>query len=224
MKNKRTIRVTGKGKLTVIPDRTILLMALSGVEKMYKSALDQSKETSRIIKEVFLKLGFQNSDIKTHTFEIETKHEREYDEKNCWKTTFAGYEYTHIMCVEFDKNNELLGKIIYELSQSSVTPELSLQYTVKDIEKKKSELLSKAVFDSRKKAEILAEAARVKLGSIEHIDYSWGEMKLVSSVVENFIDCMKLSDDVYEEDYFDMDIEPEDINVSDTVTIVWEIE
>ena len=56
----REIRVTGKGKLTVIPDRTILLMALSGVEKMYKSALDQSKETSRIIKEVFLKLGFQN--------------------------------------------------------------------------------------------------------------------------------------------------------------------
>lgn len=61
------------------------------------------------------------------------------------------------------------------------------------------------------------------LGKIICIDYSWGEIKLVSSVMDNFLDCMKMSDDDYDDDFFDLDIEPEEINISDTVTVVWEI-
>ncbi len=220
----REIKVTGKGKLTVVPDRTILSISLKGLETEYKNALEQSKKLSQEIKNLFMKLGFENTDIKTRNFEIEARHEREYDENDHLKMIFKGYEFIHDMSVEFDKNNELLGKIMYELSSCTAKPELSLQYTVKDVEKQKNELLTKAIHDSKKKAKLLADASEVILGKIVRIDYSWGEMKIVSSVMDKFLDYMPLStDDYYEDDFFDMDVEPENINISDTVTVVWEI-
>ena len=219
----REIRVTGKGNLTLIPDRTIVTVSLKGLEKEYKEAIEQSKKASQEIKNLFIDLGFEKGNIKTKMFEIESSYERDYDENERWRTIFKGYEFIHIMSVEFDKDSKLLGKIMHELSKCASAPELSLQYTVKDAEKQKEELLNKAIQDSKKKAKILTEASGVSLGEILRIDYSWGETKIVSSVMDNFLDCMKLSDDEYDEDFFDMDVEPEDINLSDTVTVVWEI-
>lgn len=219
----RQIRVTGKGKLQAVPDRIIVSVILKGTEKEYKKAIEQSKKASQVVKSVFIKLGFDSKDIKTKKFEIDTKYEREYDEKNRWKTIFEGYEYVHAMNVEFDKDNERLGQILYGLSQCEETPEISLQYTVSDAEKLKNDLLSKAVQDSKIKAEILAQASGVSLGKIVHIDYSWGELKVASSVMDDFLDCMKLSDEDCDEDFYDMDIEPEDIKLSDNVTVIWEI-
>lgn len=220
----REIKVTGKGKLTVVPDRMIIIITLNGVEKEYKNAMKQSKILSQEVKDVFEKLGFENTDIRTRNFDIETRREGEYDEHDHWKWIFKGYEFIHVMSIEFDKNNELLGKIIHALSKCKSAPKLSLQYTVKDIETHKNELLRQAVADSRKKAKLLAEASGVSLGEIKHVDYSWGEMTFVSSKMDKFLDCMKLCDDSFEEDFFCVDIEPEDINISDTVTIVWEID
>lgn len=77
-------------------------------------------------------------------------------------------------------------------------------------------------WDSKAKAEILAMAVGLRLGEIVLIDYSWGEIELVNSTYGKLLDSMKLSE--AEDDYEDpMQLEPEDITASDTVTIVWEI-
>lgn len=222
----KEIRVTGKGKLTVIPDRTIVIVGLSGVEEDYKKAIEKSKELSQDIKDIFTELGFDDKDIKTRNFGVESKYERDYDKRNNWELIFKGYEFEHELKIEFDKNSEILGRILFRLSRSKAKPELKIQYTVKDVEKQKNELLKQAVYDSKKKAEILADASNVKLGEIKTIDYSWGEVKVVSNIMDKFIDCMALNDDTddFEDEAIDMDLEPEDINLSDTVTIVWNIE
>ena len=65
----------------------------------------------------------------------------------------------------------------------------------------------------------VAEAAGVMLGDIVKIDYSWGELEIVSRPVER---CM-MSAANGTADSYKMDIEPDDIDVTDTVTVVWEI-
>ena len=73
--------------------------------------------------------------------------------------------------------------------------------------------------DSREKAKILIVAAGVELGQILRMDYSWGEINIRSSPIDSFeIKAMPLLDFSY-----DMDIEADDIDVSDTVTIEREI-
>ena len=70
------------------------------------------------------------------------------------------------------------------------------------------------------KADILAKSAGVNLGEILRIDYSWSEHHFYSNT------DMKVAEDMLylsEAAPMAVDIEPEDINVSDTATVVWAI-
>ena len=78
----------------------------------------------------------------------------------------------------------------------------------------------KAVKDSLKKASVLAEASDVKLGKIINIDYSWGEIDFVSKPLQEMsVRCC--AEDACSPASYDMDIEPDDIDITDTVTVVW---
>ena len=55
---------------------------------------------------------------------------------------------------------------------------------------------------------------------MQSIDYSWGEIDIRTSPVDKF----ELKKSYALESYYDIDIEPDDIDVNDTVTIEWEIE
>lgn len=74
-----------------------------------------------------------------------------------------------------------------------------------------------------KKASVLAEASDVKLGKIINIDYSWGEIDFVSKPLQEMsLRCCEPIES-YSASY-DMDIEPDDIDITDTVTVVWALE
>lgn len=84
--------------------------------------------------------------------------------------------------------------MLYALANCSVKLEFRLSYTVSDPEAVKNELLGKAVTDAKEKAGVLM-ADECLTAPIAAGDAS-----------------------------YDMDIEPDDIEVSDTVTMIWKIE
>ena len=67
----------------------------------------------------------------------------------------------------------------------------------------------------------MAKSAGVNLGAILRIDYNWSEHHFYSDtdmgVAEGMLYCAEAAP-------MTMDIEPEDIDVSDTATVVWAIE
>lgn len=133
------------------------------------------------------------------------------------------YKYVHRMKLEFPADNKRLGKILYALAHCSVSPEFSIEYTVADPEKSKNELLAAAVKDSQAKASVLTEEAGVNLGKIITIDYSWGEIDFVSRPLQEMsLRCCEPEE--CESASYDMDIEPDDIDISDTVTVIWGLE
>lgn len=218
---EKTMKVTGKGKLSVRPDMIRLLLDAWKVCESYEDALAQSAEQTERLKECFEKLGFARSDLKTLRFNVDAEYESYRDGNNEWKQRFKGYRFTHGMKLEFDADNEKLGQVLYALSHTEACPEFRINYTIKDTEAAKNKLLAKAVADSAEKAKILAEAAGVVLGDIVKIDYSWSETEFVSRPVER---CMMSAGNAAKADSYQMDIEPDDISVTDTVTVVWEIE
>ena len=217
----RTIRVTGKGQIKVKPDMTRITMTLTDVFEEYAETLRCSSMDTEALKDVLSAFGFERSDLKTLSFNVDTEYESYRDKNNDYKQRFIGYRFNHILKVEFESDNDRLGKILYALANCSVRPEFRISYTVKDPEATKNLLLGKAVTDAKEKALVLTQAADVALKDIQSIDYSWGEIDFEYRPMRGAVlaEC-------YEAPLaksYDLDIEPDDIDVSDTVTVIWEI-
>ena len=219
----RTIRVTGKGQINIRPDMTRITLSLEGTYPEYGEALRRSSQDTEQLKDLLTGFGFDRSDLKTLNFHVDTEYES-YKDHGAYKQRLVGYKYHHTMKVEFESDNERLGKVLYALAHCDVQPEFRLSYTVKDPEAAKNELLGKAVTDARVKATVLTQAAGVDLKDIQSIDYSWGQINFEVQPMNRMLMAEECCDSAINEvGSYDMDIEPDDIEVSDTVTVVWEI-
>lgn len=223
MANSRIIRVTGKGNIKVKPDMTRITITLEGCYDDYGMTLKMSSEDTEALKDLLKQHGFESTDVKTIFFNVDTKYESYQAYDKSWKQRFIGYEFQHVLKVEFDSDNDRLGRILYSLANvEEIRPEFRLSYTVKDKEASKNELLGRAVSDARAKAEVLTHAAGVSLKDIQSIDYSWGEINFEISPMRSDV-LMDCCEDGERLNKYEMDIEPDDIELSDTVTVVWEI-
>lgn len=217
---ERTIKVTGKGKLSVKPDITRLILTLKGNRREYADTLAAAAEAVESLKSSMEPFGFDRKDIRTVSFNVDRRDEEYEDKSGRWRRRFAGYEFTHRLKIEFPSDNDRLGRILYALARSVTSPEIRVLYTVADQEAVKNELLAKAVADSAAKAKVLASASGVILDRIETVDYSWAEVEFTSAPMDGFR-CNAVP--MGAEGSFDMDIEPDDIDVTDSVTVIWSI-
>jgi len=221
---ERTLKVTGQGRTAVKPDRVRLVIHLEGTRENYDETLQLSAEKTEQLRDCFGKLGFDRAELKTTAFHVNTKYERCQEKDKSWKQRFAGYEFRHSLKLEFDADSGLTGRVLYAAAHSQAAPRFHIQYTVKDVEAVKNSLIGQAVKDSKVKAEILAQAAGVRLGDILSVDYSWGEVEIVSGPVNQMDEaCRGIALTAASEGTYDMGMEPEEIEVSDHVTVIWAI-
>ena len=220
---ERTIRVTGKGNLSVKPDTVRLVMTMEGMKEEYDAALAESAHMTEDLKQMFSDLGFDREDIKTLNFNVSAEYESYQAKDKSWKRRFEGYKYVHRMKIEFPADNKRLGKVLYKLGHSTVRPEFRIEYTVAEPEKCKNELLANAVIDAKAKADVLSKASGVSLGEIVTIDYSWQEIDFVSRPMDKLMSEQCYMRSCEPDEAYDIDINPDDIDVTDNVTIVWGI-
>jgi uncharacterized protein YggE len=216
MEEIRTVRVTGRGQLRLRPDTTRITMTLSGVYKEYADALAHAAEDAEALKDALLPFGFARTDLRTLQFHTDAEYEG-YDDHGVYKNRFVGYRYRQVLKVEFASDNARLGRMLYALAHAAAEPELSIEYFLKDAEAAKNLLLERAVADAKEKAELLAKAAGVQLSALLSIDYSWGNADFVARPMARNMLCKAESADRS----FRMDVEPDDIEANDTVTVVW---
>lgn len=216
----RTLRVTGKGHIQLKPDQIILMIKTEGIHQIYDEAIKMSVADCELLKDALEDIGFERQALKTVQFDISMENERYQTEDHAWRQRFIGYRYVHAFKLVFDLDHGLLGKVLSALSRCAVKPEIDIEYSVKDTAAAKNDLLRDAVQDAKTKAEVLSQAAGVNLLAIEQMDYSWSEIALTSRPIGQSLmrSCLAASDTAY-----DLDIEPDDIEATDTVTIEWQI-
>lgn len=129
-----------------------------------------------------------------------------------------------MLYIQFPNDNRKLGELLGALVSCKIRVSFSIRHTVKDPEAVKNELLGKAIEDSKIKAEVLSKAAGISLGEIKTIDYSWGELEIYSQSMRNIVmEFDATSNLMLKPDGYDLNIEAKDIDVVDTVMVVWEI-
>lgn len=214
----KTLTVNGIGNLSVSADYIEISLTLSAVDPDYTEAMRQANEKNAQLKDSLEKAGHEKSALKTINFNVDTAYKSETDKNGKYVRVFEGYRVTHQLKIEFDFDMQKLNATIIAIAECSSNPEFSIEFTVKDKNAVNKELLKHAVKNATQKAKTLAAAADVKLGDIVSIDYSFGDKHMYSPTRyaqdSHVLKACKMSAP---------DIEPDDIEVSDTVTVVWEI-
>lgn len=215
----RTITVKGIGRASAKPDYVVLSMTLEAKHKDYQEAMTMTADQIQYLNDTLTGIGFEKGSTKTTNFNVRTDYDRVKDRYGNYESIFRGYEVTHQLKLAFDFDMRRLSRALSAIAGCLSQPELSIAFTVKDATSINEEMLRSAAVNAKRKAEILCEASGVKLGDLIAIDYNWGELDIYS---HTRFDCC-------EEAMAPMaaaktiDINPDDIDVSDTATFVWEI-
>ncbi|MBR4726473.1 MAG: SIMPL domain-containing protein [Clostridia bacterium] len=218
----KTICVAGTGRIRRKPDLTGITLTLEDTQADYGEAIRRSSEATELLRDLVAGVGFERDALKTLDFNIDTEYEG-YEENGIYKQRFVGYKYRHLMKIEFDADSDRLGKLLYAFANCPAKPEFRISYTVRDPEAAKSELLANAVANAKAKAEVLAKAAGVKLKHIRRINYGRSEINLEVVPAGRLYmakDCCEAAG----ANSYALNIAPEDITATDTVTIIWEID
>ncbi len=217
----KTIQVKGMGNVTAKPDYIVLSLSIKSKEKEYASAMEGASKKINLLKAAVSNLGFEENSLKTTHFNVSTEYDNKRDLQGGYQRIFSGYVCSYQLKLSFDFDSKLLAQALSEISSSQANPELSIAFTVKDCEAVKKQLLKNAAVNAREKAEILCQASGVKLGQLVNIDYNWKEINILSPTlyqVEESIQPLMAANRSSA-----VEIEPDDIDISDSVAFVWEI-
>ena len=217
----RTITIKGIGKMSLKPDYTVVSLSLKTVDMVYDQAMDKAAEYLENLRNALVGIGFSEGDLKTTDFQVGTEYRNEQDKNRNYRQIFAGYYVRHQLKVEFGFDTRRLSKTLGAIAACVAEPGVNIQFTMKAPEAVNAALLESACINAKAKAEVLAKASGVTLGELISINYNWGELHLYSPTR-----CKK-NEGVLTTDCaaaFNMDIEPENIDVSESAVFVWEIQ
>ena len=213
----RTITVKGIGKVSTKPDYVVLPMTLESKYKDYNKAMDMAANHIQHLNETLFSIGFEKGSVKTTNFNVCTDYDRVKDRNGNYQSVFCGYEVTHNLKLAFDFDMGKLSQALSDIASCLSRPQLSVAFTVKNVTTINEEMLRFATANAKKKAEILWEASCVTMGDLIAIDYNWGKLDIYS---HTRYDCCEDAMPLMAKS---IDIDPADIDVSDTATFVWEI-
>jgi len=209
----KTLKVQGKGEVSVTPDMCIYSVNVTTKNCDYSSCYNVLNIDVANLREAILKAGVTAEQIKTTGYSITavTSYSRELE-----KHIPDGYKGTHRVSVEIPLDKKLMDSVFGAMARSKSDQSISISFGVSDPEPARKQLLRNSVAVAKGNAETIAEAAGVTLGAIVSIDYGWSEVRFYDDTDYAPQGCCVAEEPA---PY----IEPNDINQTDIVTVVYEI-
>ena len=215
----RTITVKGIGKASTKPDKVVLSISLESRNMDYQKAVEQSAIQLEQLKDSLSGIGFDKDSVKTTYFNVRTEYNQIQDEKGMYQDVFSGYVVSHALKLTFDFDSKRLSETLGTVTSCLANPQLTIDFTVKDPTKINEEMLRSATDNAKSKAVTLCAASGAKMGELLSINYSWNDIIYHSNtryeMAQDSMPMMAMAKSI--------DIEPENVESSDTVTFVWEI-
>ena len=209
--DKQTLTVNGKGEMSAAPDVAYLNLAVETIAKSASQAVKENAEkTNSVIEAIKAKLG-ENDKVSTAGYNLSPIYEYNNQTK---KSEFKGYKASNQIVVEVH-NLKQIGAIIDSTAEAGLNNIQSLRFdTTKSAELRKK-ALAEAVKDAKATAEILAQAAGVKITRILQLSPSYD---YPMPVYRDFAVAKEAAAPP------PTPIEPGDLTIKATVNIVFEIE
>jgi len=212
MKN-RTIRVQGKGAVSQAPDRVQIHFTISETQEGFADAVEGCNTRIDAVRHAVSSAGLPASELKTTSFNI-----REAHEYRSGTNIHVGFEAIHGTVIEIPLDKPLIGRLLTDVIRGKARPQVNLNFSVSDPEGLRQRVLADAVANAKRRAETIAQAGSLKLGSIENIEYGYSEIRISSEPCDLALELASEPEPNVAPDF-----DPHDVDAVDTVTITWAI-
>ncbi len=212
------LAVQGRGHCSVKPDRVEISFDLSSEEWSYEESLNDLGRQTEELRAVLQEAGIEGSDLKTKDFSVDIlyrEEKRKDGDREIRERIFSGYRADHSLQIALDMDKEYLNTVLNHIASLHSGSRFSLSFSVRDRESLRKRALAEAVKTAMDNAKTIADAAGIRLGGIKNIQYGTKEVHVYH---EN-----RYSDLMISEDAVNYDIEPQNLQHSDVVDMVFEI-
>lgn len=167
---KRTLNVTGQGKVEASPDIAYITLGVVTEHKDAGTAQDDNRQKMSSIILAIKSLGVKDDDIKTTNYSIYPRYNyiKETGERH-----IIGYTVNNSVQVTI-RDISKVGKIIDMASKNGVNTSGGITFGLSDYEKYYNEALRNAVETAKRKAETMAGALGITLGVPVSVSESGG--------------------------------------------------
>lgn len=157
------ITVSGTGETQVSADTAVIYLGVSARNKDVLKAQQQVNETIAAIRKALIDLGIQEENINTDYINIYPLYDYSNNEESL--SAYNAHSTLAIRVTEM----ESVGNLIDVSFAAGANTLDGISFSASDTEEAKAEAMKKAVEDAKSKAEVLAEAAGLKITGIEVI-------------------------------------------------------
>lgn len=155
-----SIRVTGKGEVSVKPDQALLSLGVVVEDMKVQNAQQQNAIISNKMIEALKSIGINQEDIETSSYSIE----RIVDYQDS-QQVFRGYRVSHIFQVTV-KDLSSVGRVIDVATENGANIVQNVSFVVSNPEPYYAEALQKATLNAKFNAENIAKAIGVTISNI----------------------------------------------------------
>ena len=214
---ERTITVTGRGAIHVVPDVTRLEISIDSHFKTYQDAYDQAKVNFAQMVKILEFNGKPGTLAKTVRMDI-SEHSESVKDVHGYHSYYKkdGYDLTQRIKIDLGVDNVLVNKIVRGVGKFIADAQINIGYTVQDPRPHQLKMLERAVKDARDKASIMAGALDCTLGEVSNINYTHEDIHIYSQA-RNIHSAAEAKVTTAES----LEITPEDLAISDDVTVEW---
>lgn len=203
--NVSKLIVQGEGKANAAPDMATIVL---GVETRNASAANAAADNARLMNATvasLIKAGIKQKDIQTSTYSLTTQTE---EPKAGEKPKPPEFVATNQVTVQMNDTGAV-GKVLDAAVSAGSNSIKSVSFDLRNPQPEKDRALTLAIKDARRKAEVAAAAAGVKLGKILEVSEGYG-----------FVSPAARSAVAFD---FATPIQPGEMEVSASVTLTYEI-
>jgi uncharacterized protein len=164
------IVVVGEGRVTVAPDYAQIASGVTTRGKTVKEASDANSKTMAAIIKALLDSGVAQNDVQTSRFSVQPVY---VPQEPRTEPKLAGYSVSNQVRAKI-RQIDNVGEILDRLITAGATDVGSVEFLVSDPSKALDEAREAAIADARRKAEVYARAAGIRLGQVEWITEASG--------------------------------------------------
>lgn len=166
-KDKTEINVNGSGEVLVAADTAVITLGITTQNKDVLEAQNTVNAAIEKIRTALIENGIKKEDINTDRLRIYAVYD--YSNNVERLTAYNASSYLAIRTTDMD----MVGKIIDIAFGAGANTLNDIAFSASDTEEASTEALTAAVKDARRKAEIMAAAAGLKITGIESITESY---------------------------------------------------
>jgi len=162
------LRVLGSATIEAVPDHVSVRVGVTNKAPTPTAALDQNSAIARKIIEFAKKFGIDEKDVQTDAINLAPAFKTVRDPNGTTRQEPDGYNASNMVQVKLADMSRL-GTFMRDVLDQGATNINGVQFGLSHPEKVTDEARVKAVEDAVRQARLLADAAKVQLGSIEEI-------------------------------------------------------